>query len=821
MSSYYKDSQKKNRKRFFLLRAWFYVPVLLLVICAAVGALVAWNYLKVYKESAEQFDLEALTEMESASIIYDKEGKAMGRIFVRNRDTIALSDLPHSLVKAVLAAEDNRFYKHNGVDYIGITRAAVTNYRASGIKQGGSTLTMQLARNTFSLTERSYERKLVEVFLAMRVEERYSKNEILEMYLNRVYYGSGFYGAEAAARGYFGKSAKQLDLGEGAILAGLLKSPNNLSPWADRRASIRERNTVLRRMLELEFINEEQHAAAIAKDPDVKNRRPLAAESYVLDFVRQQVIADLGHDRAVSEGFRIYTTIDSALQSSAEKSLQKHLLEVEKREGYEHPTYADYDRQHEAHLRKLYALPPDSEETIPALPAPAYLQGAVLQIENTTGAILAMVGGRSFDHSEYNRAMSASRPPGTAIKPLIYAAAYEEGLHPGYLLEDTALDNRQVMIGGTTGILGEWGAERDNIRFEGRITAGHALTQSKNSATVRLGMSLGNETVFGMIAKAGITSQMRPFPATYLGNSEVTLNQMTNAFTAFPNGGTRPQNTFVIDRIADKDGEVIFRSGRTRVPVMRDSVAWQVHESLSTALQTGSADKALNLHGLRRFDGGGKTGTAYNFTDLWFVGYNRAITTGVWVGFDRPQTIYHGAFSSDVALPVWVDLMNASLDKYPPGELRAPVSIKQIELCRASGLPAMQPCHEAAQSGAANTGVYLGSMDSIQRAAGICPVHNEGMRLASRTLPGQAAPRAVAAFDLADIVPVQIQAPTLLAETDPYSSVTPQALIASRRAVAPGEEEEIEVRRAEAVRPFDQPLDTPVLQIAPPAPMEF
>ena len=322
----------------------------------------------------------------------------------------------------------------------------------------------------------------MEIFLARRIEERFGKQKIMELYLNRIYFGGGLYGAEAAARGYFGKPARDMSLTEAATLAGLIKSPNRLSPWTDKAASREARNQVLGRMRDLGFITPQEAQRAQAEEVLVGSRQSAQGQTYAVDQIRQQVIDAVGWDRAMNEGFRIRTTIDADLQKAAEDSLRKHLEAVEQVPGYRHEKYADYAERYRAAKKT---------NTMNKMPPPEYLQGAVIALDNQTGGIVALVGGRDFEHAQYDRALQARRPAGTAMKPFVFAAAFEQGMYPGTVVDDSALDNRAVMIGGTTGILGEWGPEREDNRYEGPITARQALANSKNRATVRLGMRAG------------------------------------------------------------------------------------------------------------------------------------------------------------------------------------------------------------------------------------------------------------------------------------------------------------------------------------------
>src|SRR5437660_970848 len=394
------------------------------------------------------------------------------------------------------------------------------------------------------------------------------------------------YGAEAAARGYFGKSAREMTLAECATLAGLIKSPNRLSPWSDRANSRETRDFALDRIGDLGFISRKQCAAARAQQIVVGSRQNAQGQTYAVDYIRQQVIAAVGWDRAINEGYRIHTTIDVNVQRMAEDSLKTHLQEVEHHPDYNHQTYADYA----ARFRKAKANGTMSEQ-----PAPEYLQGAIIGLDNATGDILALVGGRDFEHNQYDRALQARRPAGTAMLPFVYAAAFEKGMYPGSLVEDSPLDNRAVMIGGTTGILGEWGPENAENRYEGAMTARQALANSKNGASVRIGMDAGVDAVLQLCVAAGIHSPLRPYPATFLGSSEVTLAELALAYTIFPNGGWRPNVSHILERIEEKDGTLVWDAKRESIRklVIKPESAYEVHSCLADALESGTAKAAF------------------------------------------------------------------------------------------------------------------------------------------------------------------------------------------------------------------------------------
>ncbi len=752
----------------FYRRPWFATVLLVLVIGAAVAGAFLWSEIARWDHKAQAFDYAKLTAMESASIIYDRNNQVIGRILIQNRDTVPFDKLSPNLIKAVIGAEDARFYQHHGVDYYGIGRAMVVNYRSGRTRQGASTLTQQLARNTFPdelpSNDRSYGRKLLEMAVAKEIENRCDKQTILNLYLNRVFFGSGFYGAEAAARGYFGKHASEVDLSEAATLAGLLRSPNNLSPWRNREACVEQRNRVLQRLLELKMITKSEYDTTILEDLVVKNRHPFQQESYAAEFVSQQVKKLVGDEGAVSEGYRIYTTIDGTIQKAAEDSLKQQLERVEHHEGFSHQTYSQFDQIFRAYKRKFAS---EGDTAAGPQPEPEYLQGSSVVLDNETGGILALVGGRDVAHSEFDRAISARCPAGTAFMPIVYAAGFEKGSFPGTLVQDAVLDNRQVMIGGTTGILGEWGPERLDNKFEGWISARTALVKSKNAAAVRFGMTVGLDAVSKLSKAAGIESPLRQYPSTYLGSSEVTLLEMTLANTMFPNGGWRPTQPFIIERIVEKDGRTIFQFKPEKTRVIKATTAYEVHSCLADVLERGTGDKTFTDYALKRYPLGGKTGTAYNFTDLWFVGYSSEVTCGVWVGFDKRAPIYRGAFSNEIALPVWVDVMKTTFAGYKPKEIPSPKGMIKCEICSASGLLATAKCAEAGT-------VYSEICTEAQAPKDGCDVHG-GPRL-SRPLTGPAvrpnsmgAPRPEIVVDQSAHTLVALKGPTVIGE-DPYHS---------------------------------------------------
>ncbi len=700
----------------FYRRAWFSV-LLALMIVAGVAGFVAFSIIvEPLKEKAESFDLNELRRLEAASIIYDRNGDELFRDYMLNRRPVSFREVPQHLVDALISQEDSRFFGHNGVDYQGIMRAFWLNFQAGRETQGASTITQQLARNTFDLKERSYRRKILEVYVARRIEENFTKSQILELYLNRIYFGGGFYGIQAASQGYFGKDVKDITIQEAATLCGLIKSPNNIQPLRHPERALKERNNVLDRMVIEGYLGADK-ASELKRSPMITVPQEGDARlSYLFDEVRRILVEHVGEDRAAIGGFQIYTTIDKNLQRATEESVRRRLGEVEQRPGYTHQTYEQYQAIMTDYRDKLRRGVISPEEPKPVA---EYLQGAGMVIENDSGGVLAMVGGRDFIHSQFNRALNTRRPAGTAFVPFVYAAAFSHGdLFPGTLVEDTFVSNRLVMIGALDGVLGEWGAEDPTPSYAmASISAREALVKGRNSATVNFAMRLG-ETLndaagiragaeqeilmaareANRIARAsGINSPMKEYQSAVLGTNEVTLDEFCLAYTTFPNGGTRPARLHLVERIAEADDTVIFQvepDKMARAVAMDPVAAYQTHSCLTEALQRGTGAAAQAEFGLGVFPAAGKTGTHEEFRDLWFLGYTSTVTCGVWVGFDRQKTIYDGAFSSRIALPVWTDIMNQTVESFPPVEIEPPPGAERVELCKKSGMRATSFCFE-------------------------------------------------------------------------------------------------------------------------------
>ena len=838
----------------FYRRHWFLGLLIAAMLVACAGAVVAYSLHLHWLDMASKFDMSELGKMESASTIYDRNKLTFGYIYEQKREPVPISQMPLELQHAVVSAEDNRFYTHNGSDFRGILRATLKNLRANKVRQGASTVTQQLARNTFPLKGRTFSRKILEIYVARRIETTLTKDQIMEYYLNRIYLGSGLYGVEAASKGYFGKPVNEISVGEAAMLAGIIKSPNNLSPWQHKEAAQAARDFVLGRMVDEGYLSRDQYQVAAAADLVIKPRVLASSDSYALEAIRQQVIAQVGLDRAISEGLKIYTTIDARLQKISEDALKEQLDDVERRPAFQnHQTYAQYSEKFQEESKRALAAAQDPSAapntTRINVPTPEYLQGSLILLNNQDGGILALVGGRDFKHSEFNRATNpqARRPAGTAFVPFVYAAAYQKGIFPGRLFLDQVMDNRQVMVGGQSGILGEWGVERTGNHYDGPIPAATALLEGKNAATVRVGNEAGLDKVLTLAKNAGISSPLRDFPATFLGSSEVNLSELALAYTGFPNGGWRSAAAVLLTKIEDADGEVLYEAKpRPRVRFVDADPAYQVHASLAENLRTGIPSR----YGLKPMSGGGKSGTAYNFTDALFAGYNSRVTCAVWAGFDKPSSIYRGAFGSQVVLPIWVKVMNAAKEYMPSDEIRMPPGLRKVEICKASGQLASDKCYETVD-GERHRTTFITYATKGEMPNQLCQVHLNGrsgeaiMAEDRQSAPADAptskggAARAVAALDLSNVIPVSLKAPTVVGDTnstDPYDTVQPVIAAAGSQPAATDADHpyavnikpavaatpEPQVRAALPVKPAQQEVtNSAPIRIEPPDPLQF
>jgi len=775
---------RRRRRRPSLLSRWWVKWGLVCgfvgLIAAGVGGLALKSH---YEEKSLIYDLSSLAQLERSSMIYDREGEEIGSFYVmENRRPVAFADVPKHFIDALVAEEDSRFWEHDGVDYMGILRAVRATLLVGRVHQGASTITQQLARQGFGMAnQKTLDRKFTEIFLARRIEREFNKQQILELYLNRIYFGRGFYGVNAAALGYFGRPINDVALEEGAVLAGLIKAPNRCSPLNSITEATQARNHVLNRMLAENYLTPADHARYKAMEIKLSPGRIQGVTGYVQTEVREKLIELIGYEQTIGGGYRVFTTIDSGLQKAAEESLRVRLADMEKLSpSYRHETPDQYRRKLEAFLATGKTI--DDKEA----PRPAYLQGALIALDNENGAILSLVGGRNFSHSQYNRVLQSRRPTGSAFLPFVYGAAFENGAYPGTRLKDAPLDNTRVMIGAITGILGEWGSEDADTGYGGDINARRALAMSRNGSTVRLGSEVGLAKVQDFARRAGIQSPLKNENKAFLGHSEASPAEMALAYSGFLNQGVRPAQLHLVTKIEDHEGKVIYASKAAQAPPVRTTdefTAYQVNSCLQQALREGPGADATTTHGLADIPAAGKGGTHSSFTDLWFAGGTSRVTCAVWVGLDKPATIFENAFSRQVALPIWCDFIRGA-DAVFPGKLAdPPPGGESMEVCTRSGLRATDNCYETQPD--PGTGrlrfvrtTYREIIRPSYKVTDSCQFHAQrpdGSPSAEAAAPLAAEPTPIinpkAAAVAANTEAVVVLAPVLIGGHDPYQAV--------------------------------------------------
>ena len=634
------------------------------------GFLVVAVVCVVYAMWASTFNLEDVQQMRERSTVYDMDGKVFSRLAGENRIVVSADAVARSFKEALLAREDSRFYSHRGVDPVGIVRAVVRNVSRGGASEGASTLTQQLARNSFTLGGKTLHRKLLEAFVALRIEQKYSKEEILGHYMNRIYFGPGGYGIETASLSYFGKHAKDLTLGEAAMIAGIIRAPSYFSPFTNLKGALKQRDQVLARMVKQGKIPEADALAAKEAPLSVAGKRvALVHENYAMDAVARELNILLSDDQRAEGGLKIYTTFDPVVQKSAQEAMDAELRKVESRPGYGHPRKADFSR----------------EAKEQELPTP-YLQGALVAIENRSGGIRALVGGRDYSESKLNRAFMAKRQVGSTFKPFVYAAAIERGMLPGATISDAPLERGEVKGAPT------WTPDNSDGSNRGVLRMDEGLIQSRNTMSVRIGEKAGLPAIVKLAGEAGL-AEVPAMPGIYLGTFEATVRDLTAAYTVLANGGVRRQ-AYLIERIDDASGETIYRAAHITTPAMDPGVAWLTTNILTKVLEKGTAASARQM-GFTR-PAAGKTGTTNDYVDAWFVGYTTSLTCGVWVGLDTPKTIMPRGYGAALALPIWVDVMKAApAARYPATAFPQPANVRRVSVCAISNELATEACIHA------------------------------------------------------------------------------------------------------------------------------
>src|SRR5215210_303881 len=718
-----------------LIRLWSF-PLLLVVSAFLTGViLIAFAAVMVYPTLPS---LEVLTDYQPKIPlrVYSSEGALLGEFGEERRAFVAISKGPKPMLSAILAAEDERFYQHRGVDYIGVARAALSNFVSGGVKQGASTITMQVARNFFLTKERTITRKFNEMLLAFKIEASLSKDEILQLYINQIYLGQRAYGFAAASQIYFGKSLDKLTLAEHAMLAGLPKAPSAYNPIANpKRAELRQQY-VLRRMRELgmitdaQFVEAEHHSVVVKRGP---NDFGVHAEHFA-EMVRQAVY-ERYKDDTYTRGIRVYTTLSTNHQEAAYQAVRRGVQEYDRRHGYRGPEgYVELPAKlTDEVLEEAIQDVSDSDDLIAAVVTDASAtlvkayrrggetvqiaedglrfaarmlgdkvsanqrirRGAIIRVQKDDkgrwhiahlpavesalisadprdGAIRALVGGFDFNRNQYNHVTQALRPPGSSFKPFIYSAALEKGFTAATIINDAPLTFSSTQTGSEP-----WEPKNYDGKYEGPMRLRTALTKSKNLVSIRILQAISPQYAQDYITRFGFDPKMHPpYLTMALGAGNATPMQMAQGYSIFANGGFRVPPYF-IERVEDNRGNVLLQAKPQRAGDGADRVidsrnAFIMHSIMRDVVRMGTAARAMKLG---RGDLAGKTGTTNDFIDAWFCGFNPTLVAIAWIGFDQPQTLGRNETGGAAALPIWMGYMGSVLKGVPEQPLTPPAGV--------------------------------------------------------------------------------------------------------------------------------------------------
>ncbi len=756
-------------KKFFKVLIWGLFVVAFFCLCTGAYFWYIWSSNLPYIGSVKEYRPPIITE------IFSDDGEVIGRLWEEKRTIVHLDQMPKHLIQAFVAAEDSRFFEHEGVDVKSIFRAFIKNLTTGKIKQGGSTITQQVTKSLLlKNVERTYRRKVREAILSLQFEKEFSKTHILFLYLNQIYLGQGAYGVEAAAKTYFGKPARDLSLAESALLAGLPQAPARYSPVAHFELAKARQKYVLERMREERLINDAEFDTALNTDLDIRSGGENVFERapYFTEHVRRYLLKKYGKDLLYREGLKVYTTLNLKMQTLAKEALNKGLAELDKREGYrgpgkhlsaeeaitfrtkaieeflsaplesgavvqglvakvddekkevtiqlgeetarlpltemkwarkpnkEIPYYAARVRK-PSHvlspgdvvlvriLRKYAGTLPDPKtgkgEPEPGRPEDfswdvsleqvPVVQGALVCMAAETGEVNAMVGGRDFGASQFNRAIQARRQPGSAFKPLIYAAALDKGMTPATIIMDAPYVSERNPEGEA------WKPRNYKEKFYGPTLLRTGLAKSRNVITVKILKKIGIDYAIEYARNMGIVSELTSDLSLALGSSGVSLMEITRAYTVFANGGMLVKPIFV-KRVVDRNGHVIEENQTETDQVISKETAFVMTDLLRAVITEGTG---WRIRALKR-PAAGKTGTTNDLRDAWFLGYTPGLVTGVWVGYDDPREMGDGETGSRAASPIWLDFMSGVLQGEPVKDFKAPDGVVFAKIDTKTGL---------------------------------------------------------------------------------------------------------------------------------------
>ncbi|MCX8094074.1 MAG: PBP1A family penicillin-binding protein [Candidatus Goldbacteria bacterium] len=633
-------------KKLFSMK--FFLSFFIILFFISLGIFVG-IFISFMQDIPEIADLKSYKPNLTTSI-YDDKGELISQLYTEQRTLVKISDIPITLQNAIIAKEDPNFYKHSGFDIRGILRATINNLMHKKVVEGGSTITQQLARNLFLTREKTLSRKIKEIILSLQIEKYYTKQEILELYCNQIYFGHGAYGVEAAARTYFGKNVTELTLPECALLAALPQAPSQIDPYKNPEIALEKRNIVLDRMMIHGYINENEKTQA-ESTPIILSKFEVKNAPYFVEYVRQQLEATYGNS-IYKNGLKVYTTLNTRMQNIAQKLFTLHINNLQKK------------------IESLSGTKLDKK-----------LQGAMIAIDPNTGYIKVMIGGIDFSESEFNRAVQAKRQTGSAFKPIVYAAAIENG----FRVSDVLLDSPVVFQNenGTT-----WKPENFTGKFSGTMIVLNALTHSINVATVKLANQVGLTNIKKYARRLGITSPLGNDYTVALGSSSLSLLELTDAFTAFANGGMLVEPLSIIS-VRDDSGRTLEQRSVKISEAISPTTAYIMTFMLENVINKGTA-KIIRQMG---FTGpcAGKTGTTNDHTDAWFIGYTPEIVVGIWIGFDEKEPMGRAMVGGYAAAPLWANFM---LNTYYSSntEFSIPDNIIFKKICTKSGKLATKNC---------------------------------------------------------------------------------------------------------------------------------
>lgn len=652
--------------------------LVLLVVIPVLIASVIFGLFMLWGEDLPTPRTPREVEPSTNTVVFDRRGEVIDEFFIENRRPVRFEEVPRVMKQAILATEDRRFYRHWGIDLWAVFRAFRSNLIHHGISQGGSTITQQLARNLFLSNSQTVSRKLREAILAIRLERSFSKDEILELYMNQIYFGEGAYGVNAAADRFFGKSIHNITIEEAATIAGLAANPSAYSPLKHPDASRARRNVVLRRMEQAGVIDRQTRENL--DDSEIQLGVRSKSRSKAPDFtemIRRELQDRYGSTDLYRGGLRVYTTLDRKLQETAVAALEAQLQEIESKHSLSY-RYLNSQDTRMGTLKDRTRTP--------------YLQGALVAVEPQSGAIRAMVGGRNFEESNFNRAVQSKRQPGSAFKPLIYATALSQGGAITDIVVDSPASYSWIGAGGKRQV---WSPQNFSHKFLGPVTLRYALMKSINIPAVRTLEKVGSKNVIELAHRMGIEGELPPQLSLALGTGEVSPLEITAAYATFANQGIWRQ-PYAIERVEDRYGRTL----ESHVPKSREALDEQASylttSMLRSVLDHGTAWKARKDYGFTA-PAAGKTGTTDDYSDAWFVGYVPQLACGVWVGFDEKKPIGPRMTGAAAALPVWCAFMNAAVETYGVADFTPPPGIVEVETCMTSGAVANPACPKSSR----------------------------------------------------------------------------------------------------------------------------